>query len=107
MVGAPAGRKLGFRGCLCRNHMARAHQATNPQNGVLHSTLLWTSLGNPMATLYAENVPDERYQALREQARRNHRSIAGEVIELLREHVPTRKELAARQATIRRLQRIR
>jgi plasmid stability protein len=60
-----------------------------------------------MATLYAENVPEERYQALRERARRNHRSIAGELIELLREHVPTSKELAARQATIRRLQRIR
>jgi plasmid stability protein len=59
-----------------------------------------------MATLYAENVPEERYQALREQARRNHRSIAGEVIELLREHVPTRKEMAARQETIRRLRRI-
>ncbi len=60
-----------------------------------------------MATLYAENIPDDRYEALREQARRNHRSIAGEVIELLKEHVPTRKELAARQATIHRLEGIR
>jgi len=60
-----------------------------------------------MATLYAENIPEDRYAALREQARRNHRSIAGEVVELLKEHVPTRKELAARQATIRRLAGIR
>ena len=60
-----------------------------------------------MATLYAENIPEDRYEALREQARRNHRSIAGEVVELLKEHVPTRKELAARQARIHRLASIR
>lgn len=60
-----------------------------------------------MATLYAENIPEDRYEALREQARRNHRSIAGEVVELLREHVPTRKELAARQAAIHRMASIR
>ncbi len=60
-----------------------------------------------MATLYAENIPEDRYEALREQARRNHRSIAGEVVELLKEHVPTRKELAARRATIQRMASIR
>ena len=36
-----------------------------------------------MATLYVENVPDELYEALRKRARRNRKSIAAEVLELL------------------------
>jgi len=31
-----------------------------------------------MATLYVENVPDEFYEALRNRAKQNHKSIAGE-----------------------------
>ena len=50
-----------------------------------------------MATLYVENVPDDLYQALREHAKRNHKSIAGEVISLLKERIPTTAELATRQ----------
>ena len=37
-----------------------------------------------MATLYVENVPDEIYKALRKRARANRKSIAAEVISLLR-----------------------
>ena len=50
-----------------------------------------------MATLYVENVPEDRYEALRSQARKNHRSIAAEVLSLMEEHVPTAEELASRQ----------
>src|SRR5215469_15197381 len=38
-----------------------------------------------MATLYVENVPDDIYKALRERARKNHTSIAAEVIGLLKD----------------------
>ncbi len=50
-----------------------------------------------MATLYVENVPDDIYKALRERARKNRKSIAAEVIELLERWVPTRAELKRRQ----------
>ena len=50
-----------------------------------------------MATLYVENVPDELYETLREQARARRRSIAQETIALLEQHVPTAKELAGRR----------
>ena len=60
-----------------------------------------------MPTLYVENVPENLYEALRERARRRHRSIAAEVLALLEENVPTEKELQARQEFLRRLQRIR
>ncbi len=59
-----------------------------------------------MPTLYVENVPENLYEALRERARRRHRSIAAEVLALLEENVPTEKELQARQEFLRRLQRI-
>ena len=49
-----------------------------------------------MATLYVENVPDELYQALRKRAKQNRKSIAGEVISLLEENVPTPDELKRR-----------
>ena len=51
-----------------------------------------------MATLYVENVPDELYEALRKRAKQNHRSIAGEVISLLEERVPTAAVLEKRRA---------
>ena len=53
-------------------------------------------LTEPMATLYVENVPDDLYDALRKRAKRNRKSIASEVIEVLRESVPTAEELQKR-----------
>lgn len=41
--------------------------------------------------------PDDLYNALREQARKSRKSIAGEVIALLKHHVPTEAELARRR----------
>ena len=50
-----------------------------------------------MATLYVENVPDELYAALRARAKQNRKSIAGEVISLLEENIPTAAELEKRK----------
>jgi plasmid stability protein len=50
-----------------------------------------------MATLYVENVPDELYEALRNRAQQNRKSIAGEVISLLEERLPTAAELKRRK----------
>ena len=50
-----------------------------------------------MATLYVENVPDELYEALRNRAKQNRKSIAGEVISLLEETLPTAAELKKRE----------
>jgi plasmid stability protein len=50
-----------------------------------------------MATLYVENVPDDVYDALRKRARKKRSSIAAEVIQLLRDHVPTAAELRRRK----------
>lgn len=60
-----------------------------------------------MATLYVENVPDDRYEALRNLARKNRTSIAAEVLELLEQFVPTERELKKRQAATRRLAELR
>ncbi|HKO04316.1 MAG TPA: Arc family DNA-binding protein [Candidatus Acidoferrales bacterium] len=60
-----------------------------------------------MATLYVENVPKDVYQALRERAKRNHRSIAAEVLSLFEQFVPTKKELKARREFVRKLARLR
>lgn len=60
-----------------------------------------------MATLYVENVPDELYDALRQRARKNRKSIAAEVLTLLEQNVPTARELKARRDFIRRLERLR
>ena len=59
-----------------------------------------------MATLYVENVPDELYEALRKQARKNRKSIAAEVLELLEQSIPTERQLKARRAAFRRLERL-
>jgi DNA polymerase sigma len=59
-----------------------------------------------MSTLYVENVPKELYEALRGQARQRNRSIAAEVLSLLEESIPTKKELKARQEFLRKLERI-
>jgi plasmid stability protein len=60
-----------------------------------------------MATLYVENVPDDLYKALREQAREHRKSIAAEVMSLLEENVVTADELKARRQFLRRAQRLR
>jgi plasmid stability protein len=50
-----------------------------------------------MATLYVENFPDDRYEALREQARQHRRSIAAEVIAIMAVNVPTEQEMEKRR----------
>lgn len=60
-----------------------------------------------MPTLYVENVPTDLYEALRKRARSRRRSIAAEIISLLQENIPTEKELEARRAFFRKLQRLR
>jgi plasmid stability protein len=59
-----------------------------------------------MATLYVENVPDDLYDALRRRAKEHRRSIAAEVLSLLEENVPTKKELARRRGIFERIERL-
>jgi plasmid stability protein len=61
----------------------------------------------PMPTLYVENVPKDLYEALRARAKSRRRSMAAEVLALLEENIPTEKELKARQALLRRIERMR
>lgn len=63
--------------------------------------------GIHMPTLYVENVPDEIYKALRERARKNHKSMAAEVISLLEDSVPTAKELKRRRKVFDELAKLR
>jgi plasmid stability protein len=60
-----------------------------------------------MATLYVENVPDDLYEALRERAKRNRRSMAAEVISLLEHEVPSPAQLAHRREVARRMEQLR
>jgi plasmid stability protein len=60
-----------------------------------------------MATLYVENVPDDIYKALRKRAKNNRSSIAVEVIDLLKRHVPTEAELKRRQKAFDELAKLR
>lgn len=60
-----------------------------------------------MATLYVENVPEDLYEALRKRARKNRSSIAAEVIELLKDYVPTEKELSRRRRLFQELAKLR
>jgi len=60
-----------------------------------------------MATLYVENVPEDLYEALRERARQQRKSIAAEVLSLLAENVVTATERKARQQFLRQVQRLR
>ena len=55
-----------------------------------------------MPTLYVENIPDDVYQALREQARSERKSMAQVVIGLLEQHIPTAAELERRRRIIRK-----
>ncbi|HTS36197.1 MAG TPA: hypothetical protein VMH04_11020 [Candidatus Solibacter sp.] len=59
-----------------------------------------------MATLYVENVPDAVYKALRERARKNRKSMAAEVIELLEQNMPTAEELRERREFARRMKEL-
>ena len=56
-----------------------------------------------MPTLYVENVPDELYDALRQRARQNRKSIAAEVLTLLTENIPTSEELKRRKRISKQL----
>jgi len=60
-----------------------------------------------MATLYVENVPEDLYEALRERARQNRKSITAEVLSLLAENVVTAAERRARQQFLKQAQRLR
>lgn len=60
-----------------------------------------------MATLYVENVPDDVYKALREKARKNRRSMAAEIIEMLDLWVPTPAELKRRHRAYEALSELR
>ena len=60
-----------------------------------------------MPTLYVENVPEELYSALRARAAANGKSITSEVLSLLQQNVPTRKELARRKQFLKLAIRLR
>jgi plasmid stability protein len=60
-----------------------------------------------MATLYVENVPEPVYKALRQRAKKNRKSIAAEVIELLEQNIPTAEELKARREFYDRMAELR
>jgi plasmid stability protein len=60
-----------------------------------------------MATLYVENVPDDLYEALRAQARRENRSISAEILEMLKDNVVTEQELSRRRQILERLEKLR
>ena len=59
-----------------------------------------------MATLYVENIPDELYEALRERARRNRKSIAAEILRLIEENIPTVAELKRRQQFLKKVEQL-
>jgi len=59
-----------------------------------------------MPTLYVENVPKDLYEALRARARKKRTSIAAEVIELLKDTVPTPEELRRRKRAFEHLLRL-
>jgi plasmid stability protein len=50
-----------------------------------------------MPTLYVENVPEDLYEALRARAQQHRKSIAAEVIDLLKFNIPTDAELERRR----------
>jgi len=58
-----------------------------------------------MATLYVENVPDDLYEALRRQAKKDRMSIAAEVIEVLERAIPTKAELEKRAKFMREIRK--
>jgi plasmid stability protein len=62
---------------------------------------------NPVATLNIKKVPDDLYKALRKQARKQGKSIAQEVLTILKQNIPTARELARRQRVCEDLKRLR
>jgi len=56
-----------------------------------------------MATLYVENFPDDVYDAIREQAKKDRQSIAAAVTKTLTSHYPTKTELKRREAVYREI----
>jgi predicted nucleic acid-binding protein/plasmid stability protein len=56
-----------------------------------------------MATLYVENVPDDRYEALKARATENKRSITAEILNLLEHSYPTPEEHEQRFAAVNEL----
>lgn len=60
-----------------------------------------------MATLYVRNVPDDLYEALRSQAKARRRSIAAEVVVLLKENVVTERQMKARRELSKLMARMR
>ena len=60
-----------------------------------------------MATLYVENVPQNLYEALRQRARQNRKSISSEVLSLLEQNVVTAAEQQSRREFLREAQRLR
>ena len=59
-----------------------------------------------MATLYVENIPDDLYAALRQQAKRRRRSIAQEVLSLLESNVATPHKLKRRRELLQKALRM-
>jgi plasmid stability protein len=60
-----------------------------------------------MPTLYVENIPEDLYEALGARARAQRKSISAEVIELLRQNVPTAAEMARRKQLLELAAKIR
>lgn len=60
-----------------------------------------------MATLYVENVPDKLYAALRSQARKRNKSIAAEVVGMLKQYVVTPEQIKVRREIRRISERLR
>jgi hypothetical protein len=56
-----------------------------------------------VATRYVENVPDELYEAFRQRVREVRRLIAAEVLSLLRQNVPTAKQLRVRRGVFQKI----
>jgi len=59
-----------------------------------------------MPTLYVENVPKQLYEALRDRAKKNRKSMAAEVLELLEQNLTTADELRARREFARRMKEL-
>jgi plasmid stability protein len=60
-----------------------------------------------MATLYVKNVPNDLYRALKKRARGNCKSIAAEVLLLLKANIPTAAELKRRKKLFEDLKQLR
>ena len=60
-----------------------------------------------MATLHVKNIPDDLYEALKQQARRNGNSIAAELRSLLAENLVTVREQRARQRFLKKALQLR